>query len=108
MKFTLVSLLFFAHFATAQQLEKFEYLEISYLVGGFNSKSTVSVDRGEKVINSFNKAPILEDSTGKTEFKTPMAAFNFLGSQGWEAIHFYTRKFDSIETQFVVFKRRRI
>lgn len=105
MKYLLFALLFAAQCAYSQQ---FEYLTASYVVGGFNSKTTVTIDSGDKVLGSFKKSNILEDSTGKSEFKSPVSALNYLGSLGWEAINFYTQSVGGVNTQFVVFKRRRV
>ncbi len=104
MKYLLFSLLFASQGAYSQQ---FEYLTASYIVGGFNSKTTVTIDSGDKVLGTFKKSNILEDSTGKSEFKSPVSALNYLGSLGWEAVSYHVSNTGGVNTQVVLFKKRK-
>lgn len=85
-----IALLFAFQFVHAQAVERWEYCQIYYQTGGFNSKTTVTVDYGEKTIKALGKAELLRDSTGSDTFKSPIDAYDFLGDQGWECFSTYS------------------
>lgn len=66
------------------------YADLTYPLGGFNSKSKVIVDFGENTYGWFKKADMLEDSTGKQiKFKSPVDALNWMSERGWELVQSY-------------------
>lgn len=66
------------------------YADLTYPLGGFNSKSKVVVDFGENTYGWFKKADMLEDSTGKQiKFKSPVDALNWMSERGWELVQSY-------------------
>jgi len=89
----------------AQSPEKWEYCQITYQTGGFNTKTTVAVDYGARVVKALGKAEVLRDSTGSDVFKSPIDALNFLGGQGWECFSTY-QSVDIGRFQICLFKRR--
>jgi hypothetical protein len=79
---------------------------IYYQTGGFNSKTTVTVDYGERTVKALGKAELLRDSSGNDTFKSPVDAFNFLGDQGWECFSTYLGS-EFGKLQYCLFKRRK-
>ncbi len=90
----------------AQVVERWEYCMVYYQTGGFNSKTTVTVDYGDKTIKALGKPEILRDSSGNDTFKSPVEAFNFLGAAGWECFSTYLGS-EFGKLQYCLFKRRR-
>lgn len=107
MRHILTFALLFAFQIISAQSERWEYCTINYQTGGFNSKTVVTVDYGERTIKALGKAEFLRDSTGNENFKSPMDAYNFLGAQGWECFSTYSSS-EFGKLQFALFKRRRL
>ena len=101
-----IALLFAFQFVHAQDVERWEYCQIYYQTGGFNPKTTVTVDYGERTIKALGKAELLRDSTGSDTFKSPIDAYNFLGEQGWECFSTYSSA-EFGKLQYCLFKRRK-
>jgi hypothetical protein len=77
-------------FTQTQDSLVWRYASIKYTLGGFNTKSRVEVDYGDKVQGWFRKADLLEDENGKSiQFKTPVDALNWMSIRGWEMVTTY-------------------
>lgn len=66
---------------------KWEYCQITYATNSFNSSTTVTVDYGDKVTKALGGKSTLQDPTGADQFKSPIAAYNYLGELGWECFN---------------------
>jgi hypothetical protein len=107
MKHVVFALLLLPLFAHSQGVVKWEYCTASFYTGGFNSKVRSTVDFGKKSYGMFHRPQMLKDSLGKTKFKSPVDAMNYLGNQGWECISLSSSKADMLTVNTLVFKRRR-
>ncbi|MFN8305105.1 MAG: hypothetical protein U0U46_21660 [Saprospiraceae bacterium] len=66
------------------------YADLTYPVGGFNSKSKVVVDYGENVQRWLKRPEMIEGPDGKEiKFKSPIDALNFMSLNGWELVQSY-------------------
>lgn len=73
---------------------------------GMNSKCVASIDKGENVVKMLKgKEMVRDESDRQIEFKTPVDALNYMGSQGWEVIGFNEKKSVSNATAYLL-KRR--
>lgn len=70
------------------------YADVSYPIGGFNTKAKVSVDYGES--SGWFKAPeMIEGADGKAvKLKSPVDALNWMSERGWELVQSYQAKAD--------------
>jgi hypothetical protein len=108
MKYLLTTLFAFCLYsAHSQTVERWEYLQISVPVGGFNSKTAAMYDDGERVIKWKDKNDGLKDSTGMIEFKSPVHALNYLGDQGWECFDHSQQNPLGTNLEVFYFKRRK-
>lgn len=109
MKFILTFALFFSiQFVHAQVVERWEYCQIYYQTGGFNSKTTVTVDFGDRVLKGSNRNDSMKDSTGTAlEFKSPVDAINYMGNQGWECFSQSVVNPLGVYMEVFYFKRRK-
>lgn len=89
-------------YAQNTEAEVFRYADITYMLGGFSTKSKVEVDYGDTVFGWGKVADKLQDSTGKAiKFKTPVDALNWMSDQGWELVQSYqTTESQGLQTPF--------
>lgn len=65
------------------------YADLTYPLGGFNTKSKVSVDFGESS-GWLKPQEQLEGADGKAvKFNSPVDALNWMSARGWELVQSY-------------------
>lgn len=87
-----------------------QYADISYMQGGFSSKTKIDVDFGNA--SKFWKTERLQDSLGNDiKFKSPVDALNWMSERGWELVQSYTNteRLDMVEvkTQHFIVRRKK-
>ena len=103
-----IAMLFAFQLIHAQGVERWEYCQISFIIGGFNSKTSVNYDFGDRVLKGSNRNDSMKDSTGTAlEFKSPVDAINYMGNQGWECFSQSTLNQLGNSTDVFYFKRRK-
>ena len=109
MKIALTAFLVFTLFTLPAQttpVEKWEYCQITYATNGFNSSTSVTVDYGDREMKAFGNKNELKEPTGADQFKSPMAAYNYLGELGWECFNTLAGP-ESGKVTVAMFKRKR-
>ncbi|MBL7827828.1 MAG: hypothetical protein JNJ57_14455 [Saprospiraceae bacterium] len=80
-----ILLAFFMYALQSQTIERWEYCQVSFQANGFNSKTKIKYDFGDRVSKGTDRDESLKDSTGTTlKFKSPVDVLNYLGEMGWE------------------------
>lgn len=94
-------------------LKVWRYVDLNYNLGGFSSKSKVSIDAGESS-GWFKPMEMLEDEKGKAiKFNSPMDALNYMSVKGWELVLSYIEEQNSglgatVRISHFVMKRKEI
>lgn len=108
MRHLLTLALFLALQTVHAQSERWEYLEVKTVPGGFNSKTAFAYDDGSRVLKMGNRNASLKDSTGaELQFNSAIEGLNYLGALGWECFSQSVDKSTGFALDVYLFKRRK-